>query len=153
MTPTKKVTKEDFQKTRDEIEGIFALFKEFVHQNRPSLKIEEVATGETWFGKDALKKGLCDEIKTVDSVLADFVDQGFYVYDIKYGKPQVEPLRELFGGRTNSQDSGNIFRSGLRWVVKTIMSEVKDELTQSARVPVAERYMAKDDSKNHVRFE
>ena len=38
------------------------LFKGFVKQNRPNLDIEKVATGETWFGPDALKEGLVDEL-------------------------------------------------------------------------------------------
>ena len=45
ITPTKKVTKEDFDKTQEDVEGILTLFKQFVHQNRPSLAIDEVATG------------------------------------------------------------------------------------------------------------
>lgn len=45
ITPTKKVTKEDFDKTKEDVEGILTLFKQFVHQNRPSLDIDEVATG------------------------------------------------------------------------------------------------------------
>ena len=33
-------------------------------ENRPSLDIDKVATGETWFGQDALDRNLCDEIRT-----------------------------------------------------------------------------------------
>ena len=45
ITPTKRVTKEDFDKTKEDVEGILTLFKQFVHQNRPSLDIDDVATG------------------------------------------------------------------------------------------------------------
>lgn len=59
MTPTKKVNKEDLQKSKDDIEQVYVLFRDFVAKNRPQLDIEAVATGETWFGTDALERNLC----------------------------------------------------------------------------------------------
>jgi serine protease SohB len=59
LTPTKKVTKEDYQKSKDDIENVFGLFRDFVQENRPQLDIEQVATGETWFGTAALERRLC----------------------------------------------------------------------------------------------
>lgn len=55
---------------------MLALFKGFVHKNRPSLDIDKVATGETWIGPDALANGLVDGLITVDELLTDEVDQG-----------------------------------------------------------------------------
>merc|ERR1712238_621138 len=49
ITPFKKVTKEDLGKAKDDIAQILRLFKGYVAANRPSLNIDEVATGETWF--------------------------------------------------------------------------------------------------------
>jgi serine protease SohB len=65
LTPTKKVTKEDFQKSKEDIEGVFNLFRDFVKENRPQLDIEKVATGETWFGTAALERGLCKPLLAV----------------------------------------------------------------------------------------
>ena len=59
ITPTKKVTKEDFQKSKQDIEEVFGLFRDFVKENRPKLDIDQVATGETWFGTAALERKLC----------------------------------------------------------------------------------------------
>lgn len=59
LTPTKKVTKDDIAKTKADLEDVLVLFRGFVAENRPSLDIDKVATGETWFGEDALKMGLC----------------------------------------------------------------------------------------------
>jgi len=39
---------------------VFKLFSAFVGENRPELDIANVATGETWFGPDALEKKLVD---------------------------------------------------------------------------------------------
>lgn len=82
VTPTKKITKEDIKKSEEDIAEIFNLFKSFVKNQRPQLDIETVATGETWFGEDALAKGLCDELGTADDVLLDFVDSGYDVYEV-----------------------------------------------------------------------
>jgi ClpP class serine protease len=62
LTPTKKVTQEDFIKSTADVENIFVLFRNFVGQNRPQLDMEKIATGETWFGTDAMERVLlCDE--------------------------------------------------------------------------------------------
>jgi len=82
VTPTKKITKEDIKKSEEDIAEIFNLFKSFVKNQRPQLDIESVATGETWFGEDALARGLCDELGTADDVLLDFVDDGYDVYEV-----------------------------------------------------------------------
>ena len=83
VTPTKKITKEDIKKSEQDIQEIFTLFKNFVKSQRPQLDIEDVATGDTWFGSDALDKGLCDEIATADDILLDFVDNGYDVYEVR----------------------------------------------------------------------
>merc|ERR1711937_214980 len=87
LTPTKKITKEDLAKSEEDIAEIFELFKGWVEQNRPQLDIDEVATGETWFGPAALEKGLCDEIKTVDDVILEHIDDNYNVYKVKYEPP------------------------------------------------------------------
>ena len=69
IIPTKKVTKEDLDKSQEDVEAILKLFSGFVASNRPILDIENVATGNTWFDQDALDRNLCDKIKTTDEVL------------------------------------------------------------------------------------
>jgi signal peptide peptidase SppA len=155
LTPTKKVTKTDFEKTKADIENVYDLFKDFVKQNRPSLQIEEVATGETWFGSDALEKGLCDEIKTADTVLTEFVDQGYNVYEIKYTEPPTEKVGQLFGvggsSAVEESNSGLIGRA-IRWLARTVVNEIKAEFqgSTSTRVPVESRYMMKDDTADRI---
>lgn len=57
------------KKFKQEIDETHTLFKEFVLSQRPQLPIEEVATGEVWFGQQALDKQLVDAISTSDSVV------------------------------------------------------------------------------------
>ncbi|MDN5682110.1 MAG: protease SohB, partial [Ewingella sp.] len=53
-------TEEGREKFREDLNETHVLFKEFVHQHRPSLDIDSVATGEHWFGTQAREKGLID---------------------------------------------------------------------------------------------
>ncbi|GMH72314.1 hypothetical protein TL16_g05884, partial [Triparma laevis f. inornata] len=84
LTPTKKPTKEDFEKSKEDVEQILVLFKDFVSANRPSLDIDKVATGETWFGEDALELGLCDELMTKDELILEKIEEGFDAFSVAY---------------------------------------------------------------------
>ena len=64
LTPTKKLDAADVAKTKAEVGEIFTLFKAFVQRHRPQLDIDAVATGETWFGEDALERQLADSLQT-----------------------------------------------------------------------------------------
>lgn len=64
---------EDRAKYQEDINRIHTLFKEHVKSHRPSLDMEKVATGEFWFGEDALILGLIDEIGTSDAYLLNLM--------------------------------------------------------------------------------
>ena len=66
LTMLGKNTQKGREKFTEEIEDVHLLFKEFVTQHRPQVKIEEVATGEIWFGQRALDKLLVDELINSD---------------------------------------------------------------------------------------
>ena len=55
------------EKFVEELEETHGLFKTFVSANRPALDIAKVATGEVWYGQDALQEGLIDELQTSDA--------------------------------------------------------------------------------------
>ncbi|KAL3910546.1 MAG: hypothetical protein SGILL_007652 [Bacillariaceae sp.] len=160
LTPTKKVTKEDAKKSQQDIEQIFKLFKGWVGQNRPQLNIDEVATGETWFGSDAMERGLCDEIMTADDVILKYIDEGFNVYEVKYEPPMEVPsaLSTLFasegaGPRTGGSDDSSLGRQAIRWAVRSVAEEVNSVMSDSTNGPsVDKRYMAQDDTQDHVKI-
>ncbi|KAA9001844.1 protease SohB [Affinibrenneria salicis] len=62
-------TEQGRQKFREDLNATHLLFKQFVHQMRPSLDIDAVATGEHWFGSQAKDLGLVDAIGTSDDLL------------------------------------------------------------------------------------
>jgi serine protease SohB len=57
------------EKFVEELEETHELFKRFVRDNRPSLDIDKVATGEVWYGQNALDEGLVDELSTSDTYI------------------------------------------------------------------------------------
>ena len=169
VTPTKKITKEDIKKSEADIAEIFNLFKGFVKRQRPQLDIDHVATGETWFGEDALARGLCDEIGTADDVLLDFIDNGYDVYEVVYKPPPVSGvglLAGLPGGRsatsTTSDDEsiGGLlgWRSALRSAVRGIVSDVKDQIvtdfssSMNDMNSIERRYMAQDNTADEIQM-
>lgn len=57
------------QKFVEDLEDTHVLFKDFIREHRPLLDVEEVATGEIWFGRRALDNKLIDVIQTSDEYL------------------------------------------------------------------------------------
>ncbi|MBN51068.1 MAG: protease SohB [Spongiibacteraceae bacterium] len=76
-------TDEGREKFQEELEDTHGLFKEFVREHRPQLAVEAVATGEVWFGKNALDNALIDELQTSDEYLLDKRDST-ELFAVKY---------------------------------------------------------------------
>lgn len=131
------------------------LFKAYVKENRPSLDIEKVATGETWFGTDALDRNLCDEIKTVDDVVMEYIDANYTVFDVKYNPPPEKlELTSLIPVGVNDRGDGGIISRAVRWLARTIAAEFKSELGDlSASQRPDRKYMMKDDASERIRAE
>ena len=85
------------EKFIEELEDVHTLFKEFVHENRPALDLDKVATGEAWYGKRAMELQLCDEIKTSDEYIVDRCND-CDVFHVRYveDKTRVERLFDRF---------------------------------------------------------
>ena len=81
------------EKFKQELEETHQLFKTFIHENRPNLDLDKVATGEHWYGRQALELGLVDKLQTSDDVILDALNS-MDVYSIKYEirKPLTERL-------------------------------------------------------------
>jgi len=74
-----KNTDEGRAKLKEEVEDIHELFKKQIHEHRPQVDLERVATGEHWYGIRALDLKLVDELKTSDDFLLEAVkDQDLY---------------------------------------------------------------------------
>lgn len=77
-------TAEGKAKFEEELQQTHELFKHFVEKYRPQLNVEKVATGEHWYGKDALALNLVDKLQTSDEYLLDLLAQhDVYVIDTR----------------------------------------------------------------------
>ncbi|MGK0499963.1 MAG: serine protease SohB [Oceanicoccus sp.] len=77
----------------EELEDTHELFKSFVSEHRPQVNINEVATGEIWYGKRALENNLIDDIQTSDEyLLAKSEDCNIYKVQFEEKKSLQEKL-------------------------------------------------------------
>ncbi|RAH38296.1 protease SohB [Halomonas sp. SL1] len=68
-------TEEGREKFLEDLENVHGLFKHYVAERRPDLDIEAVATGESWYGQQALPRGLADEIGTSEAYLVERMNE------------------------------------------------------------------------------
>ena len=74
-------------KFKQELEETHQLFKRFVSTYRPQLALEKVATGEHWYGQQALDLHLVDQLSTSDDILMART-QDRRVFEVKYKAKQ-----------------------------------------------------------------
>jgi serine protease SohB len=91
-----KNTEEGRQKMREELEEVHALFKRQIAEYRPQVPIDDVATGEHWYGSMALERGLVDEIATSDDFLLEAAKERD-LYHVSY-KRRRRLQERLLGG-------------------------------------------------------
>lgn len=89
-----KNTEEDRDKLRQELEDVHQLFQDAVGRYRPDLDMQKVATGEHWYGTQALDLSLADELATSDELLVKAVDDRD-VYKVTYEVKQPLPKKVL----------------------------------------------------------
>lgn len=70
-----EITEKGEAKFKEQLELTHHLFKTFVSKYRPKLDIAKVATGEFWYGENALSLGLVDLIQTSDEYLVSKAKQ------------------------------------------------------------------------------
>lgn len=90
-----EITEKGEEKFKEQLEDTHQLFKNFIHHLRPHLDLSKVATGEYWYGEQALKLGLIDGIQTSDDYLLGQATQKKIV-KIKFEKKQ--PFSEKLSG-------------------------------------------------------
>jgi len=93
-------TEQGRAKFLEELEDVHRLFKASVQAARPSLSVEAVATGESWFGTDALARGLCDALETSDSYLLRRAEEA-ELFEVRWTVPQ-SPVERLLQGAQGS---------------------------------------------------
>jgi serine protease SohB len=99
LTPFGEPTQEKIDKSIEKVQEIHTLFKTHVKQYRDCVDIENISTGDYWFGHQAIELKLVDSIQTSDDYLLDLSHQYnlFLIYS-----PHASNLREkIFSGFSN----------------------------------------------------
>ena len=112
-------TEEGKAKFEQELQQTHELFKHFVEKYRPQLNVELVATGEHWYGKDALELSLVDQLQTSDEYLLNLLTQhDVYMIDTR--------RKPTFGEKLGLQAAQ--MADGL---IPAVMNKVMETLTQA----------------------
>jgi len=77
-----KNSEKERTKFKEELQEVHKLFQDFVSENRSRLDIEKVATGEHWFGKQAIELNLVDELLTSDEFLLKSLEH-YEIYQVE----------------------------------------------------------------------
>lgn len=86
-------SEEGREKVRESLEETHVLFKDFILKFRPQVNLDEVATGEHWFGTQALDLALVDELGTSDDFLLNAAEErDIFEITFKTKKPIAERL-------------------------------------------------------------
>lgn len=64
-------TEEGKAKFQDDLESTHRLFKQYVSERRPAMDIDALATGEIWYGSQALPQRLVDSVGTSEAYLVE----------------------------------------------------------------------------------
>jgi serine protease SohB len=95
VSPLTPITDKARRKFQEQLEEVHQLFKDHVRAYRPQVDIDQVATGEHWYGKRAAELGLVNELMTSDDyLLAKVHDTN--IYKVSFQRPPM--LRERFAG-------------------------------------------------------
>ncbi|TDB05462.1 protease SohB [Halomonas marinisediminis] len=100
-------TEEGREKFIDDLERTHELFKRHVAKRRPELDIEAIATGEIWYGSEALDRGLVDALGTSEAYLVERMQEARVI------RVKLEPSRRL-GERLGAAVSAGVEQALLR---------------------------------------
>lgn len=94
-------------KFKQELQETHDLFKQFVTQHRSQVDIGKVATGEHWYGLQAIERQLVDQISTSDDYLVKQLDER-QIIQIKY--TQRKKLADKLGMAASVAIENSVFK-------------------------------------------
>ena len=92
-------TEEGREKLRAELEDVHEIFKRQIGEHRAKVDLDKIATGEHWYGVDALELDLIDRISTSDDFLLEAA--AYYdLYTLSYKRRRSLPERVMSGAES-----------------------------------------------------
>ena len=90
-----EITEKGKKKFQTQIEETHELFKNFVKENRPQVDIDQISTGEYWYGKKALDLKLVDGLKVSDDLIQSLTKEAsVYKVHIPSKKKGIKQLAQ-----------------------------------------------------------
>jgi serine protease SohB len=91
VTPWKEPEQEELDKLQEDVDTIQKHFVSHVAMYRGDRIADatEIATGEVWYGADALEKGLVDELMTSEEYIQSRIEGGCEVLHVKKVSPRM----------------------------------------------------------------
>ena len=102
-------TEKGRRKFIEELEDTHVLFKQFVAGHRPQINIDTTATGEVWYGSQAVERALIDTVQTSDEFLMERRKDND-LFQVRY--VEKKPWQEKLGMAVE----GSVDRAVARWV-------------------------------------
>lgn len=81
-------TEEGKAKFLEDLENTHHLFKNYVAERRPAMDMETIATGEIWYGSEALSQRLIDSVGTSEAYLVERMAEA-RVFTVKLEPPKT----------------------------------------------------------------
>lgn len=107
VTPFTETTPAKREKLTEQIRDAHAMFKEWVARNRPQVDVEQVGTGEYWYGTRAVELGLVDELVTSDDwLLARAAEADLWSVRWRAGRRPTRKLAALVRGMVQAPTAG-----------------------------------------------
>lgn len=104
LTMFGKNTDEDRAQFSHELAITHTLFKEHIRHARPQLDVDAIATGETWYGTQALANGLIDAVRTSDDYILDHLDSHqLLLIEDEVHEGLLDKLKSRFLGKVHTQ--------------------------------------------------
>jgi len=89
---------------RHELAVTHDLFKKHIHHYRPQLDIDAIATGETWYGVQAVENGLIDAVGTSDDyILAHLHSHQLLQLEEHVAERWLDKLKHRFLGKIQAR--------------------------------------------------
>ncbi|CAE8656112.1 unnamed protein product, partial [Polarella glacialis] len=89
VTPFTKPTPEQLAKVKEDLTLVYDQFTSWVKMNRQDITVSEVATGEVWYGPNALERGLVDGLQTSGEYLLQcMTTRNCEVFALSSGPPK-----------------------------------------------------------------
>lgn len=92
------------EKFIEELNEVHDLFKAHIKANRPTVNVDEVATGETWYGQQATENALIDAVMTSDDFILDATKtMDVYRLSLQQETSLLTKLKERFFAKQKGQ--------------------------------------------------